>query len=68
VDQVVRQHELLERFPMVSVTHHRWPSWEFSAVWYSNAKRHEIRAGELRDLLDQLDDRLTEGGTDRIED
>ena len=62
MDQVVRQQRLLARYPQVTITHLRTPDWHFTAVWYSNAERQEIRAGELRDLLDQLDDRLAEGG------
>lgn len=54
-DQVIRQREFLAAHPHVEITHHRHPSWHFSATWYDRGQRREISAAELGELLDQLE-------------
>jgi hypothetical protein len=57
VDQVLRLRAILETFPHVTITHVR-EQWMFYAVWYDHGVRQEVRAGELRDLLDDVLERL----------
>ena len=53
-DQVIRQREFLLRHPHVTISHHRHPSWYFTAVWYDGGERREVTATELGELIDQL--------------